>query len=462
MDEQGFRVFYAWQSDSSKGTNRNFIETAIEAALRNMEKAGVVEDSPRLDKDTKDVPGIPDIANTILEKIRSADAFVADISFVATVSGASSAKDKVIPNPNVMIELGYALAELGWERIVCVLNTDSGPPDNLPFDLRHRRWPITYSLAAGADSNTCSARKKELVKELQSAIEAIARLSAREKERTVNERLGAVEGAISTLSGSFADVARLVEDLAQASSTARVSADDPLSRSVQLRESLIERINAGQFERVLAHQPSVVLSICPASSRKDVRLFDAEQENMLVPYLRPLYTSSWNHRVYGDRFVTWSQHGEIIYAATEVNTHGVIRAVDSRLVRCRRKLSPDQIADDTLLVPSVTFEKGMVEGVARYLKALVSLAVPGPWVIGIGLIGLTKSMLGVAPHLLFEGCVFERERILPPPAMIPADADIGDLQVVARAMRPAFDYIWREYNYPQSLNYGESGEWVGH
>lgn len=461
MDTRDFRIFYAWQSDSSQRTNRNFIEAAIEVALKNIKTSGVVEASPRLDKDTKDVPGIPDIASTILEKIRLADAFVADISFVSRVRGTSSDDDKIIPNPNVMIELGYALAELGWERILYVLNTDSGSADNLPFDLRHRRWPIKYCLSEDADSDTRSTQKKELVKEVQSAIEAVLKLPTREKEMSVNDRLGALEKAFSTLSSSFADVARLVEDFAQMSSTTCVSVDDPRLRSIQLREDLIEHLNAGEFEGMLAHQPSVILSICPVSPPDMVSLFDPKQEDMLASHLRPLYTSGWDDRVYGDRLVTFSQRSEIVYAATEMNIRGMIRAVNSSLVKSRRKLSVGQTADDTLLIPSVTFEKGMVEGIARYLKAMVGLTVTGPWAVSVGLIGLTKSVLGVAPHLLFDGCVSGKERILPPPVMISSDADVADLQVIARAMRPAFDFIWREHNYPRSLNYGESGDWVG-
>src|SRR5436190_732000 len=80
-----FVVFYAWQSDSPKNDNRNFIESALESALTALKKAGEIQASPRLDKDTAGVTGIPDIANTIFSKIRTADAFVADISFVGAV-----------------------------------------------------------------------------------------------------------------------------------------------------------------------------------------------------------------------------------------------------------------------------------------------------------------------------------------------------------------------------------------
>lgn len=164
MSEKNFVVFYAWQSDSTAKVNRNFIESALETSIKEVEKSGVVDSSPRLDKDTKDVSGIPDIANTILQKIQSADAFLADLTYVGGVFEESGKPTgDVIPNPNVMIELGYALAELVWERIVTVINTHYGSQEKLPFDLRNRRWPIDYDLAPDAQEDARKQQKNKLV-----------------------------------------------------------------------------------------------------------------------------------------------------------------------------------------------------------------------------------------------------------------------------------------------------------
>jgi hypothetical protein len=112
MSDEELTVFYAWQSDSPSRDNRNFIESALEQAFKNLHKSGKVQSSPRLDKDTKDIPGIPDIANTILDKIRVADVFVADVSYVGKCPP-QEGESKHLPNPNVMLELGYAL--LAWK-----------------------------------------------------------------------------------------------------------------------------------------------------------------------------------------------------------------------------------------------------------------------------------------------------------------------------------------------------------
>ena len=62
-------------------------------------------------------------------------------------------------NPNVLIEYGYALRCHGHDNIIAVLNTAFGEShtDNLPFDLRHLRWPIKYHLSSDADASETQA-----------------------------------------------------------------------------------------------------------------------------------------------------------------------------------------------------------------------------------------------------------------------------------------------------------------
>lgn len=107
-----------------------------------------------LDHDTKDIPGTPDLAGTIFEKISSATVFVADISFVAI----NLSNNRKVANPNVLIELGYAIAKLGSDRVLCVLNNATGQVEDLPFDLRHKRHPIQYCLKT--DSEDKDSQKK--------------------------------------------------------------------------------------------------------------------------------------------------------------------------------------------------------------------------------------------------------------------------------------------------------------
>jgi hypothetical protein len=150
-------VFYSWQSDTSPSINRNFIEKALLEAIKRLQSDATLESALRdtrveLDKDTKGVAGSPPIAETILRKIEECEVFVADLTFVGqSITGLTKSADKprLIPNPNVLIEYGFALRCHSHAAIVGVMNTAFGEAnaDTLPFDLRHLRWPVTYHLS---------------------------------------------------------------------------------------------------------------------------------------------------------------------------------------------------------------------------------------------------------------------------------------------------------------------------
>ncbi|MED2968010.1 hypothetical protein P4251_07275, partial [Bacillus subtilis] len=133
-------IFYSWQSDLPNNTNRGFIESCLSSAIKELSKADNFHLELNLDRDTKYELGTPDIVNTIFNKIEKAKFFVADISIIN-----SKSKERKTPNPNVLIELGYASKVLGWDKIICIFNTDYGNLNDLPFDLRSRRI-LTYSL----------------------------------------------------------------------------------------------------------------------------------------------------------------------------------------------------------------------------------------------------------------------------------------------------------------------------
>lgn len=164
-------VFYAWQSDLDEKVARIFIKDALEAAVKELNRKLDVEESDRpfqLDHDTKGEPGHPDIFNTILRKIDECAIFVADLSLVGATKG-----DEKLPNPNVLIELGYAMKSLGAERWILVMNDAFGRPDRLPFDLKHKRWPICFTLPSDSSSELKQEAKRGLVSKLTDAMRSI-------------------------------------------------------------------------------------------------------------------------------------------------------------------------------------------------------------------------------------------------------------------------------------------------
>ena len=65
-------------------------------------------------------------------------------------------------NLNVAIEYGYALGKLGSSSVVGVLNLAFGSPKDLPFDIAHKKWPITYRLVEYATKEEIDEQRKVL------------------------------------------------------------------------------------------------------------------------------------------------------------------------------------------------------------------------------------------------------------------------------------------------------------
>jgi hypothetical protein len=166
------RVFYSWQSDRRQ--NRNFIRSALDAAVKELRQELALEEAERdivVDQDTQGLPGSPAIADAILTKIRRTDVFVADLTFIDDIES-NDTKDRRTPNPNVMLEYGYALHALGDSRIVGVFNEAYGPARQLPFDLAHRRWPIRFKIAEGGSDNK-KTEKQRLTASLKQALQSV-------------------------------------------------------------------------------------------------------------------------------------------------------------------------------------------------------------------------------------------------------------------------------------------------
>jgi len=163
LDEEARRLL-CLAGHLPNGTNRTFIQKALEDATKAIKLDGTLDIQPVVDRDTQGVPGSPDIATTIFEKIASASVVVADVSFVG-----SQRDYRPMPNPNVMIELGYAFRAIGYERVIMVFNNAYGDVEKLPFDLKMRR-AVVYTMAQEVTDR--SGERKVLQGKLENALRA--------------------------------------------------------------------------------------------------------------------------------------------------------------------------------------------------------------------------------------------------------------------------------------------------
>lgn len=162
MSDSIIKIFYSWQSDLPGNETRSIIQEGIKEAVKLLRDTVDIE----ADRDTQGESGSPDIAQTIFSKIDDCDIFVADVTAVTDMEITKANGEtilKKIPNPNVMLELGYATKVVGWENVICVLNTDYGAIQNMPFDISSRRL-TPFSLKDGKS-------KGEVIRYIRDVIE---------------------------------------------------------------------------------------------------------------------------------------------------------------------------------------------------------------------------------------------------------------------------------------------------
>jgi hypothetical protein len=158
------KIFYSWQSDTDQKINRYFIQDALLKIAKNFEKENILK--IEIDQATRNEPGSPDITATIFKKIDECSIFIADISFINEAE-----TKRRTPNPNVLIELSYAIKKHGYEKIILVFNNKFGEREDLPFDIRqHRILQYNYN---GSKKDTML----DLIKDLEIAILTIDKRS---------------------------------------------------------------------------------------------------------------------------------------------------------------------------------------------------------------------------------------------------------------------------------------------
>ncbi len=134
-----FNVFFSWQADINE--SRKIINKTLEKAAKEL-NARHADWHVNITSDTRGEDGSPDIEDAVLQKIREAHIFVADITPIAQLE--KEGNRKLLPNPNVMIELGYAIRRMDIDKQVILLVNEENDAINynakdMPFDINHHK-----------------------------------------------------------------------------------------------------------------------------------------------------------------------------------------------------------------------------------------------------------------------------------------------------------------------------------
>ncbi|MDY7007594.1 MAG: hypothetical protein SWX82_27585 [Cyanobacteriota bacterium] len=153
------------------------------------------------------------------------------------------ANSRLTPNPNVLIELGYAMKTLGEGKFIMVMNTAFGTPEQLPFDLRMRRV-ITYNMPV--DSKDKATERNNLAKSLERQLRTILE----KLEEEIKREMSIVEKAKVELKKNYPGSSWIVkkymkwldnqiEELAPKFSEKTVEKEDLLIKAIEQTEELV-------------------------------------------------------------------------------------------------------------------------------------------------------------------------------------------------------------------------------
>lgn len=140
-----------------------------------------------IDEATRNTTGSENIIFEIIRKINIANIFVCDIS---TINKTDSNQNRKTPNPNVMYELGYAVAKLGWKRIILILNEEYGSIKDVPFDIQQHiitKYKISETNATNIKS-VVGTKAKELETKIQNILDIEPEKENLNNDETIRQR----------------------------------------------------------------------------------------------------------------------------------------------------------------------------------------------------------------------------------------------------------------------------------
>ena len=401
-------IFYSWQSDLSDRTNRAFILDALEQAAQAVRSDASVGVDPVIDRDTAGVAGSPGIAATIFAKIAKADIFVPDVSLVT-----SHHAKRHSPNPNVLLELGFAMSQLSWDRVVMVMNTAFGDPARLPFDLRGHRV-VTYK-CSDEPGTIKTGEQRALEKKLTDAITAILRERASRRNAEDRKHLDSLQSA-----------------------------------AVEFQTQRLERLAAGHAPVTMSSGQLVCVHVVPFDAKMGTTTIDVGRLDPQGTSLPPFGSTGFNRTFNTDGLLRYvPERDGSTSGFLQLFRNGVIESVDSSMMIGRGKRS-DGLPGPYFCKTLVTF----LDGACRLYE---ELQIQPPISVLMALLGEKLRLLVPAHDVGGSGYYVENfaedQIVLPPVQLVDLKADIRPL------LRRSLDALWQAAGAEACSCYTDDGKW---
>lgn len=419
------KVFYAWQSDRPSEINKDFIYNAALDACKQISDDSSNDFVLELVQDIEGHPGMCDIPKIILEKIKNCNIFLSDLTLVGkTQPKEDDRKPRSISNPNVIFELGYNVGSKvsnesdGFERVVAVMNTAYGEPDEQMFDINHRVL-IKYNLQENSDKSEIDRTQKKLTDDIKDALITILRqVVFPERGKTAIDRFN------------------------------------------EIRTQFESSVREGKFHG-LSHSPGMIAITIVPDKNVQLKYEDIEKRKFL-----PFGSNQWRQEPCGKSVLyVWEtpksdhSHSERLSIA-EVNQEGIVLAADSFFIIKNNS----QSKGNNLYIPNLyEYENLVIKSIHDYVMELHQMDIKPSWKIGISLLEVDGCRILPQPRDrqdweirgLRNLCM--KNDIITDCVEICNINQVDSLHKTAIFLKSTFDDILREFGFPYSPNLYENG-----
>jgi hypothetical protein len=226
-----------------------------------------------------------------------------------------------------------------------------------------------------------------------------------------------------------------------------------IDRMRAFKAERLARIDAGEaIVPVVAHPGRLVLHLIPLASLGLGASVDLAQAHALHDSLRPIDSMGYSPRINFEGFGTFFKGSDgLCRSYTQVFRNGIIEAVKMGIVR--------KNDSGVVVLPSLAFDKWILEVLPLYLKALRELNVPAPITMMLSLQGVGGAFLAthanwhINPPPPFDRAVLELPEVV--------IEQYGTFEAYQRTVRPPFDALWNAAGFFASKHFDADGRWVG-
>lgn len=235
-----------------------------------------------------------------------------------------------------------------------------------------------------------------------------------------------------------------------------------LRNAFNLSQTLIERISKFKTERIVqivsdnlplpfCDGGKIVLHLIPLESFSPGYNIDLNPIISNPEKLMPIYHSGYSYRINLEGNLSYSGgRNNKSHSYVQLYRNWIIEAVEGGMLRADKE--PEEARKT---IPSVAYERELLESVKGYLNVLKELGVNMPIVVFLTLIGVKDYKMGLDTMRFDDSYRIDRDILQLPETIIESyDTRPEDI------LRPMFNLVWNACGLKESLNFDKAGNWA--